>query len=52
MKEKPRGKMGKFGPDKLTSEELLALVLELKTKGVNARTLVSRIAAFFFGTRS
>ena len=42
-KERPREKMIKYGPDKLTSEELLALVLGSGTKGVNARTLAGRI---------
>ena len=41
--DRPREKMIKYGPDKLTNEELLALVLGSGTKGVNVRTLAGRI---------
>lgn len=41
--DRPREKMVKYGPDKLSNEELLALVLGSGTKGVNVRTLSGRI---------
>ena len=41
--DRPREKMIKYGPDKLTDEELLALVLGSGTRGVNVRTLAGRI---------
>lgn len=42
-RDRPREKMIKYGPDKLTDEELLALVLGSGTRGVNVRTLAGRI---------
>ena len=41
--DRPREKMIKYGPDKLTDDELLALVLGSGTKGVNVKTLAGRI---------
>lgn len=43
LADRPREKMIKYGPDKLSEAELLALVLGSGTKGMNVKTLATKI---------
>ena len=45
--ERPREKLQKYGPEKLSDSELLALLLRTGTKGVNVVELSGRILARF-----
>ena len=49
--ERPREKLEKYGPEKLSNSELLAILLGTGTKGVNVVELANRILKKFSGDK-
>ena len=49
--ERPREKLEKYGPEKLSNAELLAILLRTGTKGINAVELSRKIFSKFTGSK-